>query len=79
MNRSPSSWSKPFPILDHPHHMGNDQSSCVKECRGHCYIQTDQTINWTRATAALPSVIGGPGGKFITLDRCSPLRYTKVK
>jgi hypothetical protein len=22
MNRSPSSWSKPFPILDHPHHMG---------------------------------------------------------
>src|ERR1700720_4401395 len=41
MNRSPSSWSKPFPILDHPHHMGNDQSSCVKECRGHCYIQTD--------------------------------------
>jgi len=22
MNRSLSSWSKPFPILDHPHHMG---------------------------------------------------------
>jgi hypothetical protein len=22
MNRSPSSWSKPFTILDHPHHMG---------------------------------------------------------
>jgi fructose-specific component phosphotransferase system IIB-like protein len=66
MNRSPSSWSKPFPILDHPHHMGNDQSSCVKECRGHCYIQTDplwhslhQTISRTRAAAALPSVIGG--------------------
>src|SRR5512133_2956586 len=40
MDRSPSSWSKPLPSITRTIWV-NDQSSCVKECRGPCYIQTD--------------------------------------
>jgi hypothetical protein len=41
MNRSPSSWSKPFPILDHPHHMGQRPEFLRQGMLGHWYIQTD--------------------------------------
>jgi len=42
MSRSPSCWSKPFPDPRSPAPYGSTTRVLAsKECRGHCYIQTD--------------------------------------